>query len=246
MMTSTPSVSHELPGRQAMRSCFVIGTDVGVGKTLVASALVHLLRSHGFHTVGMKPVAAGATLDHGRWRHADLEQLAAAGSFSLPDRALSPYLFRQALAPHIAAEMAGIVMVLDEMVDSFDVLATWADVVVVDGVGGFRVPLSEEFDSADLASALNLPLILVVGIKRGCMSHALLTTEALRARGLALIGWVANVIDAELPEAQRHVAALRSRIAAPCLAQIPRMVSPDAATVARRLSIDTVRAALEA
>lgn len=239
------SEQHGTQRRQSSRSCFVIGTDVGVGKTLVASALVYLLRKHGIHTVGMKPVAAGATLDHGRWRQEELEQLAAAGSFAFPARALSPYIFPLSLAPHLAAEMAGVEMLLEEIVDSFDVLATWADAVVIDGVGGFRVPLGVSFDSADLATALKLPLILVVGIKPGCMNHALLTAEALRARNLALTGWVANVIDSSLPEVQRLVAALESRIGAPCLAHIPRMVSPKVASVAARFSIDTVLAALK-
>lgn len=227
-----------------IHSCFVTGTDVGVGKTLVASALVHLLRTHGIHTVGMKPVAAGATLDHGRWRHQGLEQLSAEGSFSFPGRLLSPYIFSHASAPHIAAEMAGVEMHLEEMVDTFDVLATWADAVVVDGVGGFRVPLGADFDTADLASTLNLPVVLVVGIKMGCMNHALLTTEALRARGLDLAGWVANMIDDDLPEAQRYVAALRLRMDAPCLAQIPYIRSPQTTAVAASFSIDAVLAAL--
>jgi dethiobiotin synthetase len=225
-----------------MRSCFVIGTDVGVGKTLVASAIMHLLRGKGVHTVGMKPVAAGATLDRGRWIQAELEQLAAAGSFSLPVRALSPYIFEQALAPHIAADVAGVAILLDEMVDSFDVLATWADVVVVDGVG--RGPLAADFDSADLAVALKLPLILVVGIKAGCISRALLTVEALRARGLALTGWVANVVDAGLLEIDNVVASIKSRIDAPLIAQIPCLASPTAAAVAARLSSDAIEAAL--
>lgn len=231
--------------RSCERSCFVIGTDVGVGKTLIASALVHLLREHGTHTVGMKPVAAGANLDHGRWRQKELEQLAAAGSFSFPARALSPYIFPLMVAPHLAAELAGVEMRLEEILDSFDVLATWADAVVIDGVGGFRVPLGTNFDSADLATALKLPLILVVGIKSGCMNHALLTAEAVRARDLVLAGWVANVIDRSLPEVERIVSALESRLGAPCLAYIPHMESPEVDAVAERFSIDVLLAAFK-
>ncbi|UUZ68786.1 dethiobiotin synthase [Polaromonas sp. P2-4] len=155
-----------------------------------------------------------------------------------------PLHFSHPLAPHIAAEMAGVEMHLEEMVDTFDVLATWADAVVVDGVGGFRVPLGADFDTADLASTLNLPVVIVVGIKMGCMNHALLTAEVLRARGLHLAGWVANMIDHDLPEAQRYVAALRLRMGAPCLAQIPYIGSPQIAAVAASFSIDTVLAAL--
>lgn len=227
-----------------VRSCFVTGTDVNVGKTLVASALVNLLRSNGIQTVGMKPAATGATLEHGRWRHQDLEQLAKEGSFAFPSRVLSPYIFAQESPPQIAADMAGVQMNLDAMVDTFNVLATWAEMVVVDGVGGFWDPLGADFDTADLASALNLPVILVVGIKSGCVNHALLSAEALRARGLELAGWVGNMIDVDLPEAERHVATLRLRLGAPCLAQIPRIASPQAQAVAERLSLDTVLAAL--
>ena len=140
--------------------------------------------------------------------------------------------------------MAGVEMLLEEMIDKFDVLATWADVVVVDGVGGFLVPLGANFNTADLVSALNLPVVLVVGIKMGCMNHALLTAEALRGRGLDLVGWVANIIDDDLPEVQRYVAALKLRLGAPCLAYIPRIASPEVAAVAAELSIDSVIAAL--
>jgi dethiobiotin synthetase len=227
-----------------IRSCFVTGTDFNVGKTLVASALVNLLRTHGVHTVGMKPAATGATLVHGRWRQQDLEQLAKEGSFTFPGRVLSPYIFADESSAHIAAEMAGVQMRLEEMVDTFDVLTTWADVIVVDGVGGFWDPLGADFNTADLASALNLPVVLVVGIKAGCVNHALLSAEALRARGLELAGWVANMIDAELPEAERHLTALSQRLAAPCLAQIPRLDMVQAEVVAAHLSIDDVLAAL--
>lgn len=227
-----------------IRSCFVTGTDVNVGKTLVASALVNLLRSNGIQTVGMKPAATGATLEHGRWRHKDLEQLAKEGSFAFPGRVLSPYIFPQESPPQIAADMAGVQMKLEEMVDTFNVLATWAEVVVVDGVGGFWDPLGADFDTADLASALDLPVILVVGIKSGCVNHALLTAEALRARGLEFAGWIANMMDTDLPEAERHVTALRLRLGAPCLTQIPRIALPQAEAVAERLSISAVLAAL--
>lgn len=227
-----------------IRSCFVTGTDAAVGKTLIASALVNRLRNHGVHTVGMKPVATGATLEQGRWRQPDLEQLAKEGSFAFPGRVLSPYIFPQGSSPQLAAEMAGVEMRIDEMVDTFEVLATWADVIVVDGVGGFRDPLGADFDTGDLAHALDLPVILVVGIKSGCIEQALQIEKALRVRGLELVGWVANMVDPELAQAQMHVDTLGLRLGAPCLAQIPRLDLPQAATVAAQLSIDTLLAAL--
>ncbi len=229
-----------------IRSCFVTGTDVAVGKTLVASALVNRLRNHGVHTVGMKPVATGATLEHGRWRQSDLEQLAKEGSFSFPGRVLSPYIFAQESSPQRAAEMAGVQMRIEEMVDTFDVLATWADVIVVDGDRDFLDPLGADFDTADLALALDLPVLLVVGIKDGCVAQALLTEKALRARNLELIGWVANLVDPELTpaQAQTHLDALGLCLHAPCLAQIPRLDLPQAAAVAAQFPIDTLLAAL--
>ncbi|GEM_PF-161876 len=233
-------------GPPMIRSCFVTGTDVAVGKTLVASALVNRLRNHGVQTVGMKPVATGATLVHGRWRQSDLEQLAKEGSFEFPGRVLSPYIFAQESSPQQAAEMAGVQMRIEEMVDTFDVLATWADVIVVDGDRDFLDPLGADFDTADLALALDLPVLLVVGIKDGCVEQALLTEKALRARGLELVGWVGNRVDSDLTQeqAQHHVEALGRHLGAPCLAQIPRLDLPQAATVAAQFQIDALLAAL--
>ena len=227
-----------------IRSCFVTGTDVAVGKTLVASALVNRLRNHGVHTVGMKPVATGATLEQGRWRQSDLEQLAKEASFAFPGRVLSPYIFAQESAPQEAAQMAGVQMRIEEMVDAFDVLATWADVIVVDADRDFLDPLGADFDTADLARALDLPVILVVGITSGCIERALLTAQALRARGLELAGWVANIMDADPTQAQQHMDALGQQLQAPCLARIPRLDSPQAAAVAAQFPFDALLAAL--
>ena len=228
-----------------IRSCFVTGTDVAVGKTLVATALVNRLRNHCVHTVGMMPVTTGATLEHGRWRQSDLEQLANEGSFAVPGRALSPYIFPQESTPQLAAEMAGVELRIDEMVDTFDVLATWADVIVVDGVGAFRDPLGADFDTGDLAHALDLPVILVVGIKSGCVEQALQTGQALRARGLELAGWVANMVDAEPAQAQALIDALGRQLGAPCLARIPRLAHSEVAAVAAQFPIKTLLAALQ-
>jgi len=230
----------------ALHSCFVTGTDIGVGKTLVASALVHLLRARGVRAVGMKPVAAGASWRDGHWSNEGVERLAEVGSFPLPSTALCPYLLEPAVAPHIAAELSGVTLRLEPMLQTYEALATWADVVVVEGVGGFRVPLSAGFDSADLALELGLPVLLVVGLRPGCLNHALLTAEALASRGLKLLGWVANQIDRDMRMADRHVDALRQRLAAPCVGSVPWLAAPMPVTAGRWLRLDKLMVGLEA
>ena len=151
-----------------IRSCFVTGTDVAVGKTLVASALVNRLRNHGVHTVGMKPVATGATLEQGRWRQSDLEQLAKEGSFAFPGRVLSPYIFAQESAPQEAAQMAGVQMRIEEMVDAFDVLATWADVIVVETTEAKKLNDKATEDAKEttvlILVALGITALLTIGL----------------------------------------------------------------------------------
>jgi dethiobiotin synthetase len=227
-------------------SFFVAGTDAGVGKTLVASTLVHVLSQRGLRVVGMKPVALGATWDHGRWHNAEVDQLAAVGSFSLPPAALAPYLLPLAVAPHIAAELSGVTLVPDAMLEAYAALATWADVVAVEGVGGFRVPLTLDYDTADLAKALALPIVLVVGLRLGCLNHALLTTEAIRSRGLRLAGWIANQVDPDMAHVERNFATLRRLLPAPCLGSVPWLDSPQASIAAKHLATDALLAALGA
>ncbi|EGF31210.1 Dethiobiotin synthetase [Oxalobacteraceae bacterium IMCC9480] len=204
-------------------ACFVTGTDTGVGKTLVSAALVHLLVEAGLGTVGMKPVAAGATMIDGRLANEDVDQLAAAGNLALPSAWCAPYILHAAAAPHIAAAREGVSISLDHLLDCYRQLEAGADAVVVEGVGGFSVPLSDDADTADLAQQLGLPVVLVVGMRLGCISHALLTAEAIRARGLRLAGWVANLIDPEMGYLPDNIAALVARLDAPLLGVIPAL-----------------------
>ncbi len=211
---------------------FVTGTDTGVGKSLVSAALLHAYATLGYRVVGMKPVAAGAELHDGIWCNEDVLQLQAASNLT-PEVALdaawvNPYLLRTPVAPHIAADRQGVAIELPRIRDAYEQLAARADVVVVEGAGGFRVPLSATRDSADLVVHLGLPIILVVGMRLGCLNHALLTAEAIAVRGLVLAGWVANRIDPEMAAYDENVAALRTRLAAPLLAELPYAVSPDA------------------
>ncbi|MDP2834155.1 MAG: dethiobiotin synthase [Pseudomonadota bacterium] len=206
---------------------FIAGTDTHIGKTLVAAALLHAYADLGYRVLGMKPVAAGAELIDGVWVNEDVAMLRAAGNVQAAPALLNPYLFREAIAPHIAAEHKGVRIEIPRIRAAYDELAAQAEVVLVEGVGGLLVPLSEHKDAADLAVALNLPLILVVGMRLGCINHALLTVEAIAARGLKLAGWVANRVDPEMAAYEENLAALVRRIAAPLLAEIPGLTSPD-------------------
>jgi len=210
---------------------FVTGTDTDVGKTFVCCALLHVLRSQGVKAVGMKPVAAGTDA---AGQNDDVEKLRAASALPAPRELINPYLFAPAIAPHIAAAQAGVDIDLGRIVNAFRALSEIADAVLVEGVGGFCVPLGAQVDSADLATRLDLPVILVVGMRLGCISHALLTQQAIAARGLTLCGWVANRIDPDMPCFTENLAALQGRIAAPLLGLIPANSTPERA--AMRLS----------
>jgi dethiobiotin synthetase len=203
--------------------CFITGTDTDVGKTLVSSALLHVLTQSGVRAAGMKPVAAGAVLRDGVWHNDDAAALAEQASVALPPALATPYLLREAAAPHIAAELEGVVIELGPILESYAQVTQLADAVVVEGVGGFRVPLSKQVDTADLMQQLGLPVIMVVGLRLGCLNHALLTADAIRARGLLLAGWVANQLDPELPYSSDNVDALVARLQAPLLGCVPRL-----------------------
>ncbi len=214
---------------------FVTGTDTEIGKTLIASALLHALVQTGVRAAGMKPVAAGAQWSDGAWRNDDVESLAAQTNLALPRELSTPYLLRAAAAPHIAAHAEQVSIDLAHILRCYEQIATQADAVVVEGVGGFCVPLGEEADTADLAKGLGLPVIMVVGLRLGCINHALLTAQAIAARGLSLAGWVANRIDAGMAYADENVGALRARLNAPLLGIVPRLAQPSAADAAEHL-----------
>ena len=221
----------------AALSCFVTGTDTGVGKTLVSAALVRRLAQTGHRAAGMKPVAAGAQWLDGAWTNEDVEALWAAGNSAVPRAALCPYLLPDAMAPHIAAERAGVRIEMTTLLDAYQQLRSRVDVVVVEGVGGFCVPLGEDFGTADLARALGLPIVLVVGLRLGCLNHAALTVEAIAARGLRLAGWVANTIAPDMAEIDRNYLALERSIAAPCIGRIPWLAGGDFAQAAKWLDL---------
>ena len=204
-------------------SFFVTGTDTGVGKTLVSRALLGGLAARGLKVAGYKPVAAGCDADG---MNDDAKTLLAFSNIPLSYEQVNPCCLAEPMAPHLAAARAGVEIEIAPLVAGYRALAAAADQVIVEGAGGFVVPLNDREDSADLARALNVPVILVVGMRLGCLNHALLTCEAIAARGLTLAGWVANVRDSAMPARQENVDALRSRIAAPLLGVIPFMAAP--------------------
>lgn len=219
------------------RGYFITGTDTGVGKTLIACALLHAFARNGARVVGMKPVAAGAVLTDEGFINDDVTQLRAASSIKAAPGLINPYCFEPAIAPHVAAEQCGVTVDLDKIIVAYGVLATLADVIIVEGVGGFCVPLNANENSSDLARRLGLPVILVVGVRLGCMNHALLTAQAIRACGLHLAGWIANRIDPAMPVAAENVKALAQRLAAPLLGVIEFAAVPDAQLAASSIDL---------
>jgi len=219
---------------------FVTGTDTGVGKTLISCALLHKFSVQDRRTVGMKPVAAGWNADG---HNEDVLQLLAAGNVAVDYGSINPYCLQHAIAPHIAARRASVLIDLSIITKSYQKLAAQADVVIVEGAGGLLVPINERQDSADLVQELGLPIILVVGMRLGCLNHALLTAEAIASRGLGLTGWVANVIDADMAAVEENITALQQRIAAPLLGIVPYMTQPDAHVAAGRLDLNLLLSA---
>lgn len=204
----------------AKLSFFVTGTDTGVGKTLVSAALLHALANHYPRVVGMKPVAAGTALIAGVEANDDVLALRAASNCRVPAALDNPVLLADPVSPHIAAARAGVQIDVAHITACHRQLMRLADAVVVEGAGGFMVPLSDTETGADLAQALDLPVVLVVGLRLGCLNHALLTAEAIRARGLVLAGWVANHIDATMLAQDDNIAFLQQQLSAPLLANI--------------------------
>ena len=218
----------------ACSSVFITGTDTGVGKTQVAAALVRAGHGAGLRSLGMKPVASGAEFQDGDWVYGDVKQLSAAASFAADPDLLNPYRFRPAIAPHLAADLAGVEIELAPLVAAHRALAVDSDWLVVEGVGGWAVPLSPTTMQADLVRALALPVILVVGLRLGAINHALLSADQIRADRLLLLGWIANAIEPALPLADRVRDSIADRIGAPLLAELHYGADPIA--MGKRLS----------
>ena len=219
-------------------SFFVTGTDTGVGKTLVSCAMLHRLRARGLRALGMKPVAAGVEVTPEGPVNPDVVALRKASSWPAPLSQVNPYCFEPPVAPHLAANAAGVRIEIASILQAFQMLRGSADAIVVEGVGGFLVPLNEREDAADMAVELALPVVLVVGMRLGCLNHALLTQQAVAARSLRLAGWIANSIDPQMARFDGNLQALRERIAAPLMGVIPYRPMSDAASIELRLPHD--------
>ncbi|MGE5320599.1 MAG: dethiobiotin synthase [Hyphomicrobiaceae bacterium] len=196
------------------RGLFVTGTDTGVGKTRVAVALIRNLRARGLRVAAMKPVSAGNVPGE---LNEDVVALLQAANVDADVRDVNPYALAEPIAPHIAAELTGERIELDVIAAAYARLAAAADVVVVEGAGGWRVPLNEHEDMADLALRLGLPVVLVVGLRLGCLNHALLTAESIARRRQPWAGWVGNHLEPAMPVADQNIVALRARLPGPCL-----------------------------
>jgi dethiobiotin synthetase len=220
---------------------FVTGTDTGVGKTVVALGLMQQLQARGLDVAGMKPVASGCESTVAGLRNDDAVQLSRQASVNLDYEQVNPYAFAPAIAPHIAAEQAGARIGLDSILAAYTSIAEQADCVVVEGVGGWEVPLNERETLAGLACLLKLPVILVVGIRLGCLNHALLTAAAINRAGLPLAGWVANVLP-PLPDCvEENINSLKSRIPAPLLGIVPALEEPGASEMANYIDAGLLR-----
>ncbi|HEK1691971.1 TPA: dethiobiotin synthase [Pseudomonas putida] len=218
---------------------FIAGTDTDVGKTTIAAGLLHAARLQGLSTLGAKPVASGCTVTTKGLRNADAQALIDESTLKLPYEAINPFAFEPAIAPHVAAREAGVTLEVPALLKAMrHVLDQGADFTLVEGAGGWRVPLSGHANLSDLAIALKLPVILVVGVRLGCINHALLSAEAIARDGLQLAGWVANVIDPRTSRLEENLASLAERLPAPCLGRVPKLKQATADAVAEHLQLD--------
>lgn len=221
---------------------FITGTDTDAGKTFVTVLLLEALKARGVSTLALKPVAAGCEEQDGELRNDDALKLQAAMSVSLPYQQVNPIALKSAIAPHLAAEEEGRRLSVDRLAGlirgAFMTSSTSADVTLIEGAGGWLVPLNERETLANLVSELQLPVILVVGVRLGCLNHALLTAQAIAAAGLPLAGWVANCIDPNAARIEENIHTLQSMLPAPCLGVVPYVPGKQAADLVSKIDID--------
>jgi dethiobiotin synthetase len=215
---------------------FVTGTDTGCGKTWLSVQLIGQLRAQGLRVAGFKPVAAGAVRRDGILVNDDALALAAASGLDIPYDRINPCCFEPPIAPHLAADEIGVGIGAGPILDAFDAVAAGCDFVVAEGAGGWRVPLGPDLDMQGLALALGLPVLLVVGLRLGCINHALLSEQAILASGARLLGWVGAQVDPGMQRPNENIATLESVLARPCLGVLPHPDSLEALT--REITLD--------
>jgi dethiobiotin synthetase len=219
---------------------FVTGTDTGIGKTVIARALLHGYAEMGLSTAAMKPVASGCERTAEGLRNEDALALMQTATTHLRYEDVNPYAFEPPIAPHIAAREAGVEIDFDRIAAHYRRIATFPDLTVVEGVGGWLVPLSGWDTVGDLAAQLELDVVLVVGLRLGCINHALLSAEAIHGRGCNLVGWIANQVDPAMERVQENIDTLVAQIAAPLLGAVPYMERPDAEQVLGSIELPQV------
>jgi dethiobiotin synthetase len=216
-------------------SYYITGTDTGIGKSVASAALLHALRGRGLHAVGMKPVASGCEMTADGWRNEDALLLQQASDPVPAYRDVNPYALPNPLAPELAAADAGVSIELQPIVEAHARLAAVADAVVVEGVGGWAAPLTASLDQLDVVRALELPVVMVVGLRLGCINHARLTARAIVEDGAQLVGWIANDIDPAMARSDDNFVILQRVLPVPCWGRLPHALSPDSQAFSRNL-----------
>lgn len=220
------------------RSYFITGTDTGVGKTLFSCALLHAAAQAGYRTAAMKPIAAGAEATPEGLRNEDALLLQAACNRPMSYEEVNPICLPDALSPHLAAQRSGRRLKADRIVGFCQgLLMQRANLTVIEGAGGWRVPINDNETLADVAKQLKIPVILVVGMRLGCLNHAMLSAEAIYRDGLTLAGWVANTLDPSMPARDGNIAKLERELMVPMLADIPWLTSADGAVAAAYINL---------
>ncbi len=217
------------------RGVFITGTDTGVGKTQTTLAIMICLKKQGLRVAGMKPIASGCAQTDSGLRNADALAIQQHGSIALPYSDINPFAYEPPIAPHLAAEEAGRAISMTAIADAYRRIQRQVDWCLVEGVGGWLVPISARHTTADLVQYLLLPVVLVVGIRLGCLNHTLLSVQSIQRCGLRLLGWVANQVDPDAARPERNIATLRQWIAAPLIGIVPNESAPSADALAVHL-----------
>jgi dethiobiotin synthetase len=221
----------------SMNSYYITGTDTGIGKSVASAALLHALRGRGLRAVGMKPVASGCEMTADGWRNEDALALQHASDPMPSYSDVNPYALPNPLAPELAASDAGVSIQLQSIGEAYARLAAVADAVVVEGVGGWAAPLTASLDQLDVVRALGLPVMMVVGLRLGCINHARLTARAIIEDGAHLAGWIANDIDPAMARSDDNFAILQRVLPVPCWGRLPHAISPDPRAFSRNLHL---------